>query len=64
MSLPTTMKAIIATGKGGPEILQLGDVAVPQPGPGEVLVKGAAAGVNRPDIVQRQGFYPAPKGHS
>jgi NADPH2:quinone reductase len=64
MSLPTTMKAIIATGKGGPEVLTLGDVAAPQPGPGEVLIKVAAAGVNRPDIVQRQGFYPAPKGHS
>jgi NADPH2:quinone reductase len=37
---------------------------VPQPGEGEVLIKVAAAGVNRPDVLQRQGHYPAPKGHS
>ncbi|HVJ77346.1 MAG TPA: NAD(P)H-quinone oxidoreductase [Hyphomicrobium sp.] len=51
-------------GKGGPEVLQLRDVAVPQPGKGEVLIKVTAAGVNRPDVLQRQGNYPAPKGHS
>jgi NADPH2:quinone reductase len=64
MSLPKTMKAIVIVGKGGPEVLQLRDVPVPQPGPGEVLIKVAAAGVNRPDVLQRQGSYPPPKGHS
>jgi len=64
MSLPTSMKAVVIEGKGGPDVLQLRDVAVPQPGSGEVLIKVAAAGVNRPDVLQRQGNYPAPKGHS
>ena len=64
MSLPKTMKAVVIVGKGGPEVLQLRDVPVPQPGPGEVLIKVAAAGVNRPDVLQRQGSYPPPKGHS
>jgi NADPH2:quinone reductase len=58
------MKAVVIEGKGGPEVLQLREVAVPQPGKGEVLIKVAAAGVNRPDVLQRQGNYPAPKGHS
>ena len=64
MTLPDVMKAVVIEGKGGPEVLQLRDVAVPQPGKGEVLIKVAAAGVNRPDVLQRQGNYPAPKGHS
>jgi NADPH2:quinone reductase len=58
------MKAVVIEGKGGPEVLQLRDVAVPQPGKGEVQIKVTAAGVNRPDVLQRQGNYPAPKGHS
>jgi NADPH2:quinone reductase len=49
---------------GGPEALVLEQRAVPQPGKGEVLVKVAAAGVNRPDCVQRRGFYPPPAGAS
>jgi NADPH:quinone reductase len=64
MSLPYSMKAIVIEGKGGPEVLQLRDVALPQPGEREVLIKVAAAGVNRPDVLQRQGNYPPPKGHS
>ncbi|WP_041320468.1 NAD(P)H-quinone oxidoreductase [Hyphomicrobium denitrificans] len=64
MSLPTSMKAVVIEGKGGPDVLQLHDVPVPAPGAGEVLIKVAAAGVNRPDVLQRQGNYPAPKGHS
>jgi NADPH2:quinone reductase len=52
------------TGEGGPEVLVLGEAPVPQIQQGEVLVKVAAAGVNRPDCIQRQGLYPAPKGHS
>jgi len=49
---------------GGPECLRLARRPVPQPGPGEVLVKVSAAGVNGPDIMQRQGLYPAPPGAS
>lgn len=64
MTVPAMMKAIVVSGKGGPEVLRLSDVPVPRPGPGEVLIKVAAAGVNRPDVLQRQGLYPAPKGHS
>ena len=45
---------------GGPEVLRPETVAVPVPGPGQVLVKVAFAGVNRPDVIQRQGFYPPP----
>ncbi len=63
-SLPATMTAIAIVGKGGPEVLQPVTVSVPQPGPGQLLVKVAAAGVNRPDVMQRLGLYPAPKGHS
>ena len=47
---------------GGPEALVPEERPVPQPGPGEILVKVAAAGVNRPDVMQRQGLYPPPKG--
>ncbi len=47
---------------GGPEVLSLEDRPVPQPGPGEVLIRVMAAGVNRPDIIQRTGKYPAPDG--
>jgi NADPH:quinone reductase len=49
---------------GGPEVLRVEQLSVPQPGPGEVLVKVAFAGVNRPDVAQRQGFYPPPAGAS
>jgi len=63
-TLPATMTAITIAGKGGPEVLRPETIAVPQPGPGQLLVKVAAAGVNRPDVMQRIGLYPAPKGHS
>jgi NADPH2:quinone reductase len=63
-SLPSSMNAVVIAGKGGPEVLQLRDLAVPRPGDGEVLIKVVAAGVNRPDVLQRQGNYPPPKGHS
>src|ERR671914_2765036 len=62
MSLPTTMTAIAIRAPGGPEMLVAEQRPVPQPGEGEVLVKVAAAGVNRPDVMQRQGLYPPPKG--
>jgi putative PIG3 family NAD(P)H quinone oxidoreductase len=61
---PATMTAVAIAGKGGPEALQPVTLPVPQPGPGQVLIKVAAAGVNRPDVMQRLGLYPAPKGHS
>ncbi len=63
-ALPETMTAIAIVGKGGPEVLQPTTVPVPLLGRGQVLIKVAAAGVNRPDVMQRSGLYPAPKGHS
>lgn len=62
--IPQSMSFIAATGKGGPEVLTTATMPTPEPGPGQVLIKVAAAGVNRPDLLQRQGLYPAPKGHS
>ncbi|MEP6159320.1 MAG: NAD(P)H-quinone oxidoreductase [Halieaceae bacterium] len=58
------MQIVAITEPGGPEVLQLAEAGQPQAGPGEVLIKVAAAGVNRADIVQRQGFYPPPPGAS
>jgi putative PIG3 family NAD(P)H quinone oxidoreductase len=58
------MKAIEIAGSGGPDVLRLVDRPVPEPRAGEVLVRVAAAGVNRPDIMQRQGKYPPPPGAS
>ena len=62
MTIPPEMDAVLCTGPGGPEVMALGRVPTPKPGPGEVLVRVAAAGVNRPDIMQRQGKYPPPPG--
>lgn len=58
------MKAVTIVGKGGPDVLRLIDVEQPEMTGGEVLIKVEAAGVNRPDVLQRKGHYPAPKGHS
>jgi NADPH:quinone reductase len=58
------MKTIVIREPGGPEVLTLADVPEPEPRPGEVLIKVAAAGVNRPDILQRMGMYPPPAGAS
>ncbi len=58
------MTVIAIAGKGGPEVLAPQTQAVPAPGAGQVLVKVQAAGVNRPDVLQRMGLYPAPKGHN
>ena len=63
-ALPESMTAIQIDGKGGPEVLQPVTVPVPRAGAGQLLVKVEAAGVNRPDVMQRLGLYPAPKGHS
>jgi len=59
-----TMQAIEITHPGGPEVLQLTSRERPRPGPGEVLIKVAAAGVNRPDVFQRMGNYAPPPGAS
>ena len=63
-SVPVEMTAIAISAPGGPEVLQPTTRPVPQPGPGEVLIRVAAAGVNRPDVLQRMGFYPPPPGAS
>jgi putative PIG3 family NAD(P)H quinone oxidoreductase len=60
--IPDEMNAIDPAEPGGPEVLQLVKRPVPEPGPGEVLVRVAAAGVNRPDVLQRRGLYPPPPG--
>ena len=60
--LPTTMKAVIAVAPGGPEVLELATRPRPSPREGEILVAVEAAGVNRPDVLQRQGVYPPPPG--
>ena len=58
------MRAIEITKYGGPEVLQLADRPVPDAGVGEVLIRVHAAGINRPDVLQRMGFYPVPPGAS
>jgi NADPH2:quinone reductase len=58
------MRVIEISAPGGPEVLQPAARAVPEPRAGEVLVKVAFAGVNGPDLMQRRGLYPAPKGAS
>ncbi|MCW2796217.1 NAD(P)H-quinone oxidoreductase [Nocardioides sp.] len=58
------MRAVIAHGTGGPEILSVAEVPDLEPGPGEVLIAVAAAGLNRADLLQRQGFYAPPPGAS
>jgi len=55
-------RAIVIDGKGDADVLRVGSLAVREPGPGEVLVAIAAAGLNRADVLQRRGFYPAPPG--
>jgi len=58
------MRVVEISAPGGPEVLRLGERPRPQPGTGEVLIEVAAAGVNRPDVMQRQGKYPPPPGAS
>ena len=62
--LPTTMTAIEITRFGGPEVLAAGQRPTPKPQAGELLIKVAAAGVNRPDVLQRTGGYAPPPGAS
>jgi len=56
------MQAVVIEEPGGPDVLQVRQVPDPEPAPGEVVVATVAAGVNRADIMQRQGFYPPPPG--
>jgi putative PIG3 family NAD(P)H quinone oxidoreductase len=63
-SLPESMRAVDITTPGGPEVLQITNVPVPRPDAGEVLIRTVAAGVNRADLLQRQGHYPPPPGVS
>lgn len=62
--LPENMTAIGMDAPGAPDVLHAETVPVPAPGPGEVLIRVAWAGVNRPDCIQRAGHYPAPPGAS
>ncbi len=57
-----TMRAVVIREFGGPDVLELRDVERPAPGPGEALVRVAASGVNRADVLQRMGRYPPPAG--
>ncbi len=60
MTLPKTMRQVAVRSPGGADQLHLIEVPLPEPGPDEVLIAVAAAGVNRPDVAQRQGQYPPP----
>jgi NADPH2:quinone reductase len=62
--VPSQMTVVAISKPGGPEVLLPETRAVPRPGPGEILIKVAAAGVNRPDVAQRSGSYPPPPGAS
>jgi putative PIG3 family NAD(P)H quinone oxidoreductase len=62
--IPAEMNAVEIASFGGPEVLKPARRPVPQPQPGEVLIKVAAAGINRPDVLQRQGGYAPPPGAS
>ncbi len=64
MPLPARMMQIHYDGAGGAEVVRVGEAPVPRPGEGQVLIAVAAAGVNRPDLIQRAGKYPPPKGES
>src|SRR5437868_608567 len=55
-------RAVIIEGKGEPDVLRIDSLELREPGPGEVLIEVAAAGLNRADVLQRRGFYPAPPG--
>jgi NADPH:quinone reductase len=63
-AIPATMTAMGFDEPGGPQVFRAETLPVPQPGPEQVLIRVAYAGVNRPDVIQRQGFYPPPPGAS
>jgi NADPH:quinone reductase-like Zn-dependent oxidoreductase len=56
------MKAVLFTGKGGPEVIEWRETTDPAPARGEVLVRVRAAAMNRADLLQRRGLYPPPPG--
>lgn len=56
------MRAVVITRPGGADVLSLDRRPIPRPGPGEVLIQVAASGVNRADVMQREGRYPMPPG--
>lgn len=58
-----TMRAVVITGFGDPEVLEVRDVKRPEPGPRQILVRVAVSGINRADLLQRAGRYPAPHGY-
>ncbi len=58
------MRQAYFEGHGGPDVIRVGEAEIPKPGPGQVLIEVAAAGVNRPDCLQRLGLYPPPPGES
>src|SRR5579872_6383047 len=60
--LRVTMKAVVITKPGGPEVLEIQDRPVPVPEQGQVLVRVRASALNRADLLQRRGLYPAPPG--
>lgn len=60
--LPSSMTAIAIKEPGGPDMLAAAEIGRPEPGPGEILIEVAAAGINRPDVFQRLGLYPPPPG--
>ena len=63
-AIPVTMTAMGYDAPGGPDVFRPETMPTPQPGTGQVLIRVAYAGVNRPDVIQRQGFYPPPPGAS
>lgn len=64
MDLPATMTAVAITAPGGPDVLRAEQRPLPRPGSGELVIRVEAAGVNRPDLMQRSGAYPPPPGAS
>src|SRR5262245_32761081 len=58
------MRQVYFEGHGGPDVVRIGEAPVPEPGSGQVLIEVVAAGINRPDCLQRQGLYPPPAGES
>jgi NADPH2:quinone reductase len=64
MEIPESMTVVGVREPGGPEVLRVETRPIPEPGPSEMLIRVQAAGVNRPDVLQRQGNYPPPPGAS
>ena len=58
------MRRVYFEGHGGPEVIRIGEAPTPEPGPAQVLIEVAAAGVNRPDCLQRAGVVPPPPGET